>query len=263
MIDAHLHLRDRRIRPYHSRFVREALEAGVSGCIACTSGPEEWDIEVDCSWEVADAFGVHPWQAGVLPHDWEARLRAVLLRRPGALVGEIGIDGIRRVPDGGALQRAVLTRQLALAAALGRAIVLHGARAWVHLFRVLEPYLPRLPAVLLHGVSFSRDLLRHPLLRCDRIWYSVGGALCSPGAKTLPALALALPADRMLVESDAPDMIPCGGEPLVLGADVSPYNSPANLPRVCAALARLRGMPAAELAELTAANARAFLAARG
>lgn len=263
MIDAHLHLRDRRIRSCHARFVRESVEAGVTGCIACTAVPEEWDIEVDCSWDVTDAFGAHPWAAGVLPPDWAEHLREVLLRHPGALVGEIGVDGIRRVHDCGALQRAVLTRQLELAVALGRPVVLHGARAWVHLFHAIEPYLKRLPAVLLHGVSFSRDLLTHPVLRsADRVWYSVSGAVCSPDAKTLPALAAALPLDRLLLETDSPDMFPVGGDPLVLGSGVSPYNSPANLPRVCATVARLRGIPAQELAEITASNARAFLARR-
>ncbi len=259
MIDAHLHLRDKRIRAVHARFVKEALDAGVEGCISCTASPDEWFVETHCSWEVYNAYGVHPWYVGVLPPGWQERLTACLEANSKALVGEIGLDGIRRVTDGGAQQRQILEAQLALAVRFQRPVVLHGARMWVPLLKLLEPYLTKLPAVLLHGVSFSADLLTMPLFKASNLYFSIGGAICSPTAKTLPALAQALPLDRLLIETDAPDMLPYGGDPLILGQEHSLLNSPANLSHICATLAHLRGLPSAELAAITTANTRAFL----
>ncbi len=260
MIDAHLHLRDKRIRACHARFVKEALDAGVEACISCTSSPEEWFIEMQCSWEVTHAYGVHPWYVGILPPGWQERLIACLEADPKALVGEIGLDGIRRVHDGGALQRQIFEAQLALAVRYRRAVVLHGTRMWIPLLKILEPYLSKLPAVLLHGANFSPELLAMPILKSSNVWFSVGGGLCSPTAKTLPALAHALPEDRLLIESDAPDMLPHGGDPFILGQEYTSLNSPANLLCVAQRLATVRGLPLDELCALTTANARAFLA---
>ena len=262
MFDAHLHLRDARILPYHARFVKEALEAGVTACIDCASRPEEWNVEVRCALRVVTGFGLHPWHVATACPDWKEFLACALRADPGAVVGEVGLDGIRRTFDGGAAQRAALEAQLALAARLGRPVVLHGARAWGALLHALEPWAARLPALLLHGVSFSPDLLSHPILRRANVWFGVGGALLSPGAQTLPRLAAAIPLGRLVVETDSPDLFPIGGEPLVLGQYHALLNSPANLPLVLRALARLRQMSFEELAGQTAANAEAFLAAR-
>lgn len=115
---------------------------------------------------------------------------------------------------------------------------------------------------MLHGVSFTPELLTHPFLRRRDVWFGVGGGLLSRGAQALPRLAAALPLDRLVVETDAPDMFPCGGEPLVLGQWHTVLNQPGNLRLILDALATLRGIPFAELAAQTEANARAFLATR-
>ena len=261
MFDAHLHLRDARILPYHARFVRDALAAGVTACIDCASRPEEWNVEVRCALEVSIAFGLHPWFVSVACPDWLAFLECALRADTNALVGEIGLDGLRKTPDGGAAQCAAFRAQLALAVRLGRPVVLHGARAWGALLRELEPWADRLPALLLHGVAFPPDLLDHPVLRRPNVWFGVGGALLNPAAQTLPRLAAAIPLDRLLVETDSPDQLPFGGEPFVLGQYRALLNSPANLPLVLRALSELRGVPFPELAALTAANAQDFLSA--
>lgn len=263
MFDAHLHLRDQRILPYHARFVEDALRAGVTACIDCASRPEEWNLEIHCDLEVIPSFGLHPWYALLAYPDWREFLTCALNAHPEALIGEIGLDGIRKVNDGGAAQRSVLNEQLEMAVHLRRPIVVHGARAWPQLFRHLEPWAERLPAILLHGVSFSAEYLHHPLLRHRNVWMSVGCGLLALGAKILPNLVQEMPLDRMVVETDAPDMFPIGGDPLVLGQFHALYNQPGNLRCVIRAIARLRGMPEQEVAELTEANTRAFLATRG
>ena len=260
MFDAHLHLRDPRILPYHYRYVREAMAAGVTACIDCATRPEEWASEVACALDVTPAYGLHPWFASLAVPDWLELLTCVLTAEPNALVGEIGLDGIRRVEDGGMDQRRVLQAQLELASRLGRPVVLHGARMWAPLFQFLEPWAKRIPAWMLHGVSFPVEMLNAPFFRAGNVWFGIGGGLLSSGAKHLPALVSALPEDRLLVETDSPDRFPVGGEPLVLGQYHALYNQPANLTNVLHALSRLRAVPFDDLCALTERNARAFIA---
>lgn len=262
LFDAHLHLRDSRVLPYHARYVKDALDGGVHACIDCATRPEEWAMEVDCALEVTTAYGLHPWYAALAVPDWLERLTCALQADPNALVGEIGIDGIRRVHDGGAAQRAALFAQLELAARLERPVVLHGARSWPLLLRLLEPWAERIPAWQLHGVNFSKELLHLPFLRHGHVWFSIGGGVLKPDARLLPELVPCLPLNRLLVETDSPDRFPLGGDPLVLGQFQLLCNQPGNLGCILAAIARGRGLPLAEAAEITAQNARNFLAAR-
>lgn len=261
MLDAHTHLRDARLRPYLPRLAREAMAAGVSVCLDCTARAEEWDyVPPTLPLALHQAFGLHPWHLAEAPADWPDRLDATLRAHPRAPLGEIGLDGLRKPADGGAAQRAALATQLALAARLGRPVILHGARAWGALLDTLAPWAPRLPALLLHGVSFAPDLLAHPTLRRANVWFGIGAAVLNPAAKAAPRLTATLPADRLLLETDTPDCFPRGGEPLILGQPGTPLNHPANLPLILHRVAALRRLPAHELADQTTTNARAFLA---
>ncbi len=259
MFDAHLHLRDERLRPTLERLEREALQAGVTACIDCAVNPDQWAYERPSALEVTPAYGLHPWFTANPPKDWLYQLNTLLTQHPNALVGEIGRDGIRPTPDNGAAQHQCLTAQLDLAVRHERPIVCHGARAWGELFNTLISWIDRLPAVLLHGVNFAPEWLNSPLFKRRNIWFSIGGALLTPGAKTLPKLAQRLPLNRLLVETDSPDMFPHGGEPLILGQPQAPLNHPGNLPLILSALARLRNCPLPELTQQTIANANALL----
>ncbi len=262
LFDAHLHLRDPRLEPYHWRFVKEALDAGVTSCIDCATRPEEWAVEVACDLRVSTAYGLHPWYVSVAPPNWLEQLECALKHDPSTLLGEVGLDGLRKVFDGGAAQRAALQAQLRLAAQLQRPVVLHGARAWGALLHEVEPWGARIPAWMLHGVSFSADLLNHPFMRRSNVWFSVGGGLLARGAQALPRLASEIPLNRLLIETDSPDMFPCGGEPLVLGQWHTLLNHPGNLRLILEKLAELRDIPPDELAGQTLSNTCDFLSAR-
>ena len=219
-------------------------------------------MEVSSSLAATTAYGLHPWYASVSVPNWLECLECVLASYPNAPVGEIGLDGIRRVHDGGAAQRAALFAQLDLAARLGRPVILHGARVWPLLLRLLEPWADRICAWQLHGVNFSHELLALPVFKRANAWFSAGGGLLKPAARLRPELLPHLPLNRLLVETDSPDRFPVGGDPLVLGQHQLLYNQPGNLRCILRAAAALRAIPLDELAEQTAQNARDFLAAR-
>ncbi len=260
MFDAHLHLQAPRLDGLREPILKRAGEAGVTAFCTCATSPADWEatsaLEVPDGMELHRAFGVHPWHAGDLPPDWQDRLEAVLRGHPGAPVGEAGLDGLRPLP-GPAEQRVVLVAQLELARRLGRPVVLHGARAWNALFETCRPFAGRIPGFLVHAFSGSAEQLRDWLSIGACV--SVGGGVCNPASKRVRAVAEAVPADRLVAETDSPDLLPAGGVPCVEG---SRLNQPANLPRVVAEIASIRGASAEEVGHSTALTMRAFLESR-
>jgi TatD DNase family protein len=259
LFDAHLHLFDARFQTVRAEVERCAQEAHVTACIGCAAFPEEWEAPLESAMHVTRAYGVHPWAAGEVTAEHLTHLREVLARDTSAMIGEIGVDGLRPVTDGGAQQVRVLEAQLTLAADLGRPVVLHGARAWNLLFERLQPWVKRLPAVMIHGASFSVEQLRHPVFQSRNVWVSIGGAVVNPKAKRIHALAAAIPQERLLVETDAPDLLPVGGTSLTGAASAQSLNHPGNLPLVVQAVAQLRGCTFDEIATQTYENACNFV----
>lgn len=257
MFDAHVHLQDERLDDCRAALLTAAAAAGVTTLCCCGCAPRDWPALARLAAAVAPprvipAFGLHPWFVEERPADWLELLEAYLRAHPGAGVGEIGLDGLRReLPR--ELQRRVLNDQLALAARLRRPVTLHGARAWGELVTALRPWAARLPGFVAHAFSGSEEILRELLALGGFI--SFAGSLCDPRATRMRAAAAAVPDDRLLVETDSPDILPRGGTPA--GCDpATPLNQPANLPLVIAALAAVRHTSASALARLTRDNAQ-------
>jgi TatD DNase family protein len=263
MYDAHLHLQDDRFATCRAAVLRAAVAAGVTGGCCCGCSPRDWPAVGELAaggasalagFRLLPAFGVHPWYAGDLPADWLERLEELLVRHPAAPLGEIGLDGLRDHPPR-AEQRRILTRQLELAARLQRPVVLHGARAWGELLELLRPAAPRLPGLVAHAFGGSADIQRELLSLGG--FLSFAGTVCNPAARKVRAAARATPADRLLIETDAPDLPPHTAEPPLASDPAIPagINHPARLVTIAATLAELRGISLSELAAQTTDNA--------
>ena len=98
------------------------------------------------------------------------------------------------------------------------------------------------------SIEFARQLLDLGA------YFSFSGYFLQPRKAAVVEVFKELPTDRILVETDAPDMAP--PEELVTHPMAEGLNHPANLPAIGAALAKELGMEAEELAELTVRNAR-------
>ena len=188
-------------------------------------------------------LGVHPWAFldGASPSDgWLERLRERLAADPSAGVGEIGLDRLkeRNIPDA---MRAAFRAQLALAAELRRPAVLHGAKCWGEVVKAAAEFSPAIPAFVFHGFSRSAGLL--PRIFALNGFVSVGPAVLNDHAVNYRELVKAIPADRLLVETDR----------------TAPTETGPGIGEIVAAVARLRGVPADALAAQLDANAALFL----
>ncbi len=261
MFDAHAHLHDTEIAAHFDRIVADAAAAGVTGICSCGTHPEDWPSAQALSLRrlplvLVPGFGVHPWYADRLPDAWADKLEDYLDANPVAVVGEIGLDGVRdAVPAD--VQEKVLAIQLEMAARLARPVILHGARAWGRLADAIRPFVRRLPGFVAHGFGGSREILARIV---DMGGYvSFAGSVCNRKSVKVRAAARETPDSQILVETDTPDLFPAGGKPVGTGAGGKPLNQPCNLKLVVEQVAALRSVDPETLADLTATNARRVL----
>ena len=238
-IDTHCHLR---LETCDSE-VAAAHQAGVVALIAIGTDVADSREAVAVAARhrnVRAAVGVHPHEAA----GGSDGLADLLGLENVVAVGECGLDyhyDHSPRPD----QRRVFARQIGLAHETGLTLVVHSRSAWDDTFAILAGEgVPE--RTVLH--CFTGGV--HEAERAVEIgaYLSLSGIVSFPKASEVHEAAARCPADRLLVETDAPLLapVPLRGRP----------NSPANVPLVGAALARVRDSTPQEVAEITTANAR-------
>ena len=243
MIDTHAHFDALADEP--PVVIARAREAGVTRAIAVGSGIESCRAAVALAEReegVFAALGIHPHQAGGEEAERLEELRDLFASPRAVAVGETGLDHYRDYAPHDR-QRELFEAQLELAAELGKPVVVHTRAADADTTAALAGFSG---TVVLH--CFSSPGLLDPAL--ERGWYvSFAGNVTYPNAYDLRAAARAVPAERLLVETDSPYLSPQPrrGRP----------NEPANVVHTVAALAQARGDDRDGLAAQIDANADA------
>jgi TatD DNase family protein len=232
--------------------------AGIAGCVVNGTSEEDWEAVAGLGETFPDfvrpAFGLHPWRAHERSAGWLKKLEGWLDRFPGASVGECGLDGWIEGPSL-EVQREVFLPQLALARQRGLPVTVHALKAWEALFEALDREPPPEGGFLLHSFGGSAELAKRT---ADLgAWFSFSGYFLQPRkAKVLEAYR-AVPRERLLVETDAPDMLP-PEEFVSERMEDERVNHPVNLVRIAEGLAGVLGMTVGELEKLTDGNAGRF-----
>lgn len=255
IFDAHNHLQAPELAPHLDGIIatREAERMVVNGtCEADWPAVER--LAAEHTW-VRPSYGVHPWEVDGVSSRWLETLSAFLDR--GGFVGEIGLD--RWKTDANfARQREVFRAQWREGARRGRPITVHCLRAWGPLVEELRE-LPRAD-FLIHAYGGPREMVGE-FARLGA-YFSFSGSFLAAGREKKRAAFLEVPADRLLVETDAPSMaLPreLARVPLPPDASGQPVNHPGNLAVAYEGLAALRGVPLDQLAAVVAENyARLF-----
>ncbi len=256
LLDAHLHLADPAFADELPAILAAARAAGVSYFVANATCPADWSAVSRIALDhpgVIPCFGVHPWFVANLPPDWLDQLEQRLSQQPSA-IGEIGIDRWIE-PRDESVQERVFLAQLDLAARLHRPAMVHCLRAWGWLMDLLNTRPPNPAGILIHAYGGPADLIE-PLIR-HNAWFSFAGNIFEPKRHTARAAVVAVPLERLLVETDSPDMLPPPEfRSTTHRHNGKDHNHPANLPLILGGIARLRGQSPDDLAAAVFENAR-------
>lgn len=230
--------------------LRRAADAGV-GRILAVGGSDELDAAAQAAAEASRSDGSLPEVFLACGRDRDQFDAAPCMVDPSLLSawGEIGLD-YHYSPETRDRQLAHFLSQLETAARARLPVVIHTREADEDTLGALREVPSR---GVIHCFTGSPDFCRRLL---DLGFYiSISGIVTFRLADNVRESALAVPDDRLLVETDSPFLapVPMRGRP----------NEPAFLPHTVAFLARLRGVGARELAELSSANAARMLGIGG
>ncbi|MBS0383710.1 MAG: TatD family hydrolase [Proteobacteria bacterium] len=196
--------------------------------------------------------GVHPHHAGDYGADTDALLRALQREPEVRAVGETGLDYYRDLSPRPA-QRAAFEKQLAIAVELHKPLFLHQRDAHGDFLALLKAVRDRVPAVVVHCFTDQRRALFDYLdLDCH---VGITGWVCDERRGLhLRELVREIPANRLLLETDAPYLLP---------RDIRPQpshrrNEPMYLAHINEVVAGLRGETVEVTAAQTTANASLF-----
>ncbi len=196
--------------------------------------------------------GLHPHHASEFTAETEARFRDCLRDPLVVAVGETGLDYFRDLSPRSA-QWFAFEQHLALAIECGKPLFLHQRDAHEDFLACLKTARDKVGPVVVHCFTDERRALFDYLdLDCH---IGITGWICDERrGQHLRELVRHIPAERLLIETDAPYLLPRDLRP----KPAHHRNEPAHLPHIAAAIAACRGESVAELAKQTTANARAF-----
>jgi len=231
VIDTHAHL----LPADAEEVLARARDAGVTRVVSVATtlaGAHEALALADAHEGVYASLGIHPHDADAADAERLDELRTLLQHPKAVAVGETGLDYYRDYATPAAQQR-LFEGQLALAEEAGKPVVIHTRAADDDTLARLRGHAG---SVVLHCFS-SPGLLDAAL---EHRWYvSFAGNVTYKNAYDLRAAARAVPADRLLAETDSPYLAPqpVRGRP----------NEPANVVHTLAVLAEARDVDAGEL----------------
>jgi TatD DNase family protein len=255
MIDSHCHLADEAFAADLDEVVARARQAGVASALCVLAAGNDGEMaaagRVSEQWpSIRFSVGVHPHTAAQFAGRVEAALETVrhdLEALAACAVGEIGLDYHYDFSPRD-VQRDLFEAQLGLARELSVPVVIHTREATPDTLAVLRAAGRGAVRGVFHCFSGDAGMARDVL---DLGFYiSMSGIVTFPRAVELRDVARLVPADRLLVETDAPYLAPVPHR--------GRRNEPAYVTRVGEELARVRSVPVDELATLMSRNFQAL-----
>ena len=256
-VDTHTHFYDEWLLPDAEAAIQRALDAGVGKMIQADvdslERPRMWEIGLRHPGVLFQMLGLYP--GSVTADNWKEELDAVYRIAAGdarsvpgmtdfIAIGEIGLD-YHEGKEFAREQKEVLRLQFELAAKLNLPVNIHLRDAWEDFFSVLEDCRHLHLRGNLHCFSGSFEVYERAN-RSGDFAVGIGGVLTFKNT-SLPAVVARIPAEHLLLETDAPYLAPV------------PYrgkrNESAYLPLIAARLAEVKGLSLNEIETITTDNA--------
>ena len=247
LFDSHCHVDEPRFDSDRDEALARMLQHGVTRCAVIGSDMASSRHAADFAAAHAGAYaavGIHPHEAKTMQDGDLDRLAVWLKEEKVVALGEIGLDYYYDHSPRD-VQIDVCEKQMELAWEVGMPVVYHVRDAHQDMLDILKRHKGKLTGGIIHCFSGSAEIAREYL----KLGYyiSFAGPVTFKKAPKLQEAALAVPRERLLIETDSPYLAP---EP-VRGR----RNEPANVRFVAEKLAALRDEPLEEVAAYTTQNA--------
>ena len=236
--------------------IQRAQAAGVAQFIVTGSDVEHSRkaLELCQGWPkvLFCTAGTHPHHAKDCDTAAPARLHELLTNAEMVAVGECGLDYFRNFSPH-ATQLSCFEAQLTLATEIRKPVFLHQRDAHTDFMATMNHYRKRLSAGVLHCFTGNEAELQD-YLSLD-LHIGITGWICDERrGRHLRELVKQIPEDRLMLETDAPYLLPRDIQP----RPAHHRNEPMYLTHICETVAACIGKPSAQLAAETTANAQRF-----
>ena len=236
--------------------MQRAADAGVGTMIVTGSSDDSnvraAELAAATDGTLFSTAGVHPHHAAEYSDRSDLLIRDLQAHPAVVAVGECGLDYFRNFSPREA-QLNAFQRQLEIAAEYSKPVFLHQRDAHEDFVAVLTPYLDKLPRAVAHCFTGDESSLRHYV---DMgLYIGITGWICDERrGKHLHDIVSLVPDDRLLVETDAPYLLPRTIRP----KPKTRRNEPMYLPEVVRVVAEAREQSPEHVATITRANAIRF-----
>ncbi|MGC6423453.1 MAG: TatD family hydrolase [Lentimonas sp.] len=254
LYDAHCHLADGRLLPFREEVGASLKRIGCELSVVNGTSPEDWQAVVDYTTNnpsALPAIGLHPWKVNDAPDNWKDGFLQHLDKGV-SIIGEIGLDQWIEGYDMDA-QIDAFHWQIEQAADRNLPVSIHCLKAIDPLIQVLsESALPE-RGVHIHALNVPIEAARKLIeIGC---YFSFNSGQLKPQAKHIISLIQAIPEERILIETDAPDFLPIDAY-REFSLPKKGLNHPANLLGCYEVVAHLRELGSESLREQVATNFR-------
>jgi TatD DNase family protein len=248
LIDSHCHLNFNAFDEDRAEVLARAKAAGIVAFINPGTNLDDSRQIVTLAEEIPHlyaAIGFHPNDAANLNEETLAQLRLLAGQPKVVAIGEIGLDYYwDKTPR--SIQLHGFEQQLALARELGQPVIIHQREAAADTMAVLRQWAAGQahPGLVLHSFSGDRAMAEEAVAL--GFYIGISGPVTFKNARDLPEIVVALPPERLLVETDAPFLTP------------HPFrgkrNEPAHVKLVAERVAALRSLPLAQMSRHLSEN---------
>ncbi len=254
MIDIGVNLTNSRFAQDLEQVLARAHQAGIKKILvtgtSIASSQQALSLCQQNTFPLFATAGIHPHDADHVSDNFREELTLLANNPYIKAIGECGLDFNRNFssPEN---QLDVFKAQISLAAELNMPLFLHQRDAFNAWFTLLEPYFEHVPAMVSH--CFTGD--KEQLLQCldAGMYIGITGWLCDERrGKSLQEIVKYIPLDRLLIETDAPYLLPRNIRP----KPKSSRNEPCYLPYIVKVLAEKTGYSEQDISQYSEQNAQ-------
>lgn len=246
IFDSHAHYDNKAFDEDRHEVLTQLPSQGVCGVVNCGTDRKTSEDSLALSDRypfIFAACGVHPHDASQEDSaDFVKELPILTTTKKCIAIGEIGLDYHYDFSPRD-VQQAIFEAQLAIAVEQDLPVIVHNRQAHEDTLRLLEKYKPR---GVLH--SFSGSVETMEIIIKLGMYIGLGGVVTFKNAKTPLEVARFVPAERLLIETDAPYMTPVPFRGKRCSSALIPYTAEK--------IAEIRGTTAQDVLDLTARNAK-------